>query len=125
MLHQKISGISSIGGKRPKAIIAQRRIKGKLVLEDLKTISNIPSTLWDLLVNQEIIKIESTLRQSNVESTYTEDEQIQVEDTIEKKTREEGRIHEEYSMKDDCEKMRERDKTVEELKKAVQKRAND
>jgi hypothetical protein len=66
---EELLGIYGIGGKRAKAIIAQRNIKVKLVLEDLKTIPNIQSTLWDPLVGQGNIKIESMLRQSNVDMT--------------------------------------------------------
>ena len=47
---EELLRISGIREKRAKAIIAQRNIKGKLVLEDLKTIPNIPNTLWDPLV---------------------------------------------------------------------------
>jgi hypothetical protein len=64
---EELLRISGIGEKRAKANIAQRNIKVKLVLEDLKTIPNIPSSLWDPLVGQGNIKIESMLRQSNVD----------------------------------------------------------
>jgi transcriptional accessory protein Tex/SPT6 len=65
--------INGIGERRAKAILALRREKGKLVLEDLKTIPHIPCTLWDPLVDLGVIKIESALRQPNVEPACTKD----------------------------------------------------
>ena len=76
---EDLLSISGIGEKRAKAIIAQRKIKGKLMLEDLKTIPNIPSTLWDPLVDQGTIKIESVLRQSNIDLTNSSTETTQTE----------------------------------------------
>ena len=60
---EDLLSINGIGEKRAKSIIAQRKIKGKLTLEDLKVIPNIPSTLWDPLLDQGIIKIDSSLKQ--------------------------------------------------------------
>ena len=59
---EDLLSINSIWEKRATSIIAQRNIKGKLMLEDLKVIPNIPSTIWDPLLDLGIIKIDSSLK---------------------------------------------------------------
>ena len=47
-----LKNIKNIGDKRAKKIIEIRDIKGRLTLEDLKIIPNIPSSIWDPLVEE-------------------------------------------------------------------------
>lgn len=54
---------------RTKSIIALHKTKGELTLEDLKTTPNIPSTIWDFLVEQGIIKMKSEFKQPEEQST--------------------------------------------------------
>jgi DNA polymerase III alpha subunit (gram-positive type) len=78
---EDMSTIKGIGKKIAKSVIAQRKLKGILTQEDLKTIPNIPSTLWDPLFDQGIIKVESMLQQTlikQVQTPLTQTNKIQV-----------------------------------------------
>ena len=44
--------IPNIGDKRAQAIVKLRDEKGSLTLEDLKSLTTIPSTIWDPLVSE-------------------------------------------------------------------------
>ncbi|XP_056014940.1 interaptin-like [Ostrea edulis] len=121
---EDLLSITGIGERRAKAIIAKRKIKGKLVLEDLKIIQNIPSTLWDPLLDQGIIKIDSRFQQevgtqqTNIESTSV-DTQHQVNETFIEKAlgSEKDQMSEEHQ-----EEMRKRDEIISELEREIQKR---
>lgn len=47
--------IPNIGDKRAQAIVKLRDEKGSLTLEDLKSLTTIPSTIWDPLVSEGVI----------------------------------------------------------------------
>ena len=78
---EDLKGINNIGDRRAKSIIDARNIKGKLTLEDLKLIPNIPSSIWDPLVDEGIITVPSTLK-----NTKQTDQQIEI--TVEQNTQE-------------------------------------
>ena len=67
-----LKNIKNIGDKRAKKIIEIRDIKGRLTLEDLKIIPNIPSSIWDPLVEEGLVIVPSTLRKSQELETRTE-----------------------------------------------------
>ena len=78
---EDLKGINNIGDRRAKSIIDARNTKGKLTLEDLKLIPNIPSSIWDHLVDEGIITVPSTLK-----NTKQTDQQIEI--TVEQNTQE-------------------------------------
>lgn len=57
-----LMSINNIGEKRAKSITVLPK-KGELTLEYLKTMPNIPSTIWDPLVEEGVIKIKSKFKQ--------------------------------------------------------------
>ncbi|XP_061195172.1 DNA ligase 1-like [Saccostrea echinata] len=62
---ETLKTIRNIGDKRAKAILEIRDRKGEITLEDLKLIPNIPSTIWDPLVEEGLIIVPSILRHSD------------------------------------------------------------
>ena len=126
---EDLLSINGIGEKRAKSIIAQRKIKGKLTLEDLKVIPNIPSTLWDPLLDQGIIKIDSSLKQkqetqqletetNTVPSTNTStNTQVQMSERNLEQDNEKELVCEEH-----VKEIRKRDELISELEKEIQKR---
>lgn len=63
-----LMSINNIGEKRAKSITVLPK-KGKLTLEYLKTMPNIPSTIWDPLVEEGVIKIKSKFKQPEEQTT--------------------------------------------------------
>ena len=115
---EDLLSINGIGEKRAKSIIAQRKIKGKLMLEDLKVIPNIQSTLWDPLLDQGIIKIDSSLKQKQ-ETQQRETEtntQVQISERNLEQDNEKDLVCEEH-----VKEIRKRDEIISELREIQKK----
>ena len=57
--------------------IELRDIKGRLALEDLKIIPNIPSSTWDPLVEDDLVIVSSNFRKTQELQTHTVNVQTQ------------------------------------------------
>lgn len=72
----ELKSIPNIGEKRAGAIVKLRDERGSLSLEDLKTMSTVPNTIWDPLVRVGVVglKKERTLLSEDVSVFKKEEE---------------------------------------------------
>ena len=73
---EELRSIRDIGEQRAKIILNARAEKGKLTLEDLKTLQGLPSTIWDPLVAAGKIIFENPVEEDPVEKIQEEMDKI-------------------------------------------------
>ena len=73
---EELRSIRDIGEQRAKIILNARAEKGKLTLEDLKTLQGLPSTIWDPLVAAGKIIFETPVEEDPVEKIQEEMDKI-------------------------------------------------
>lgn len=74
----ELKSIPNIGEKRAGAIAKLRDERGFLSLEDLKTMSTVPSTIWDPLVSEGVIVFRERVKQQEKTHLNVEDLSSQV-----------------------------------------------
>lgn len=74
----ELKSIPNIGEKRAGAIVKLRDERGSLSLEDLKTMSTVPNTIWDPLVSEGVIVFRERVKQQEKTHLNVEDLSSQV-----------------------------------------------
>nr|XP_011442825.2 uncharacterized protein LOC105339112 [Crassostrea gigas] len=74
----ELKSIPNIGEKRAGAIAKLREERGSLSLEDLKTMSTVPNTIWDPLVSEGVIVFRERVKQQEKTHLNVEDLSSQV-----------------------------------------------